>query len=156
MAFGLGFILGPFIGGQLARIAVPVPVWVATAFALVNLAVVLLLLPETHPVEARSTLPRRRDLNPLSRIGKVLINPSVGQLCAAFFLFFLAFNGFTAILVLYFKQRFGWGPELATVAFLVVGGRDGGPRRADRSTGETLRRMAPTLAAWDSSLPAAC
>ena len=82
---------------------------------------VLLLLPETHPVEARSTLPRRRDLNPLSRIGKVLINPSVGQLCAAFFLFFLAFNGFTAILVLYFKQRFGWGPELATVAFLVVG-----------------------------------
>ena len=121
VAFGLGFILGPFIGGQLARIAVPVPVWVATAFAVVNLAVVLLLLPETHPVEARSTLPRRRDLNPLSRIGKVLINPSVGQLCAAFFLFFLAFNGFTAILVLYFKQRFGWGPGLATLAFLVVG-----------------------------------
>ena len=52
VAFGLGFILGPFIGGQLARIAVPVPVWVATAFAVVNLAVVLLLLPETHPVEA--------------------------------------------------------------------------------------------------------
>ena len=35
--------------------------------------------------------------------------------------FFLAFNGFTAILVLYFKQRFDWGPELATTAFLVVG-----------------------------------
>ena len=39
----------------------------------------------------------------------------------AFFLFFLAFNGFTAILVLYFKQRFNWGPELATTAFLIVG-----------------------------------
>ena len=49
------------------------------------------------------------------------MNPSVGRLCGAFFLFFLAFNGFTAILVLYFKQRFGWGPELATTAFLVVG-----------------------------------
>ena len=45
----------------------------------------------------------------------------MGRLCGAFFLFFLAFNGFTAILVLYFKQRFGWGPELATTAFLVVG-----------------------------------
>ena len=38
-----------------------------------------------------------------------------------FFSVFLAFNGFTAILGLYFKQRFGWGPELATAAFLVVG-----------------------------------
>ena len=48
-------------------------------------------------------------------------NPAVGRLCLSFFLFFLAFNGFTAILVLYFKQRFNWGPELATTAFLIVG-----------------------------------
>ena len=121
VAFGLGFILGPFIGGQLARIAVPLPVWIATGFAVVNLIVVLLLLPETLPVGARSPLPQRRDLNPLLRIGTVLGNPSIGRLCGGFFLFFLAFNGFTAILVLYFKQRFGWGPDLATTAFLVVG-----------------------------------
>ena len=121
MAFGLGFILGPFLGGQLAQIAVPLPIWVATGFACLNLLVVLTLLPETHPVEERQDLPQRRDLNPFRRIGQVLINPSVGRLCGAFFLFFLAFNGFTAILVLYFKQRFGWGPELSTTAFLVVG-----------------------------------
>jgi MFS family permease len=121
VAFGLGFILGPFLGGQLAQIAVPLPLWVATGFACLNLVVVLTLLPETHPVEERQVLPQRRDLNPFRRIGQVLINPSVGRLCGAFFLFFLAFNGFTAILVLYFKQRFGWGPELATTAFLVVG-----------------------------------
>ena len=121
VAFGLGFILGPFVGGQLARIAVPVPVWVATGFAVLNLLVVLNVLPETLPVESRRNLPRKRDLNPFARIGQVLTDPSVGRLCAAFFLFFLAFNGFTAILVLYFKQRFGWGPELATFAFLVVG-----------------------------------
>ena len=121
VAFGLGFILGPFVGGQLARIAVPVPVWVATGFAVLNLLVVLNVLPETLPVQNRRNLPRKRDLNPFARIGQVLTDPSVGRLCAAFFLFFLAFNGFTAILVLYFKQRFGWGPELATFAFLVVG-----------------------------------
>ena len=34
---------------------------------------------------------------------------------------FLAFNGFTAVLVLYFKQAFGWGPGLSAGAFLVVG-----------------------------------
>jgi MFS family permease len=33
----------------------------------------------------------------------------------------MAFNGFTAVLVLYFKQAFNWGPGLATTAFLVVG-----------------------------------
>ena len=88
---------------------------------MLNLLVVLNVLPETLPVESRRNLPRKRDLNPFARIGQVLTDPSVGRLCAAFFLFFLAFNGFTAILVLYFKQRFGWGPELATFAFLVVG-----------------------------------
>ena len=121
VAFGLGFIAGPFLGGRLASINVSLPVWVATGFALVNLAVVLCLLPETHPLKARRTLPEPRALNPLSRIGSVMRKVSVGRLCTSFFLFFLAFNGFTAILVLYFKQRFNWGPELATTAFLVVG-----------------------------------
>ncbi len=121
VAFGLGFIIGPFVGGQLARINVTVPIWVATGFALFNLLVVLGLLPETHPRSARQAMPRKRDLNPFAQIAKVIGNPAVGRLCLSFFLFFLAFNGFTAILVLYFKQRFNWGPELATTAFLIVG-----------------------------------
>lgn len=121
VAFGLGFIIGPFVGGLLSRINVTVPIWVATGFALVNLLVVLGLLPETHPRDARQAMPRKRDLNPFAQIAKVMGNPTVGRLCLSFFLFFLAFNGFTAILVLYFKQRFNWGPELATTAFLIVG-----------------------------------
>jgi len=121
VAFGLGFIIGPFLGGQLARVSVTLPVWVATGFALLNLVVVLLLLPETHPTEARRAMPRKRDLNPFAQIARVMGNPAVGRLSLSFFLFFLAFNGFTAILVLYFKQRFEWGPELATTAFLIVG-----------------------------------
>ncbi|BEV35359.1 MFS transporter [Synechococcus sp. M16CYN] len=121
VAFGLGFILGPLLGGQLALIAVPLPLWVATGFALINLVAVITLLPETHPVKDRQNLPRYCDLNPFIRIGKILAKPKVGRLCGAFFLFFLAFNGFTAILVLYFKECLGWGPDLATTAFLVVG-----------------------------------
>ena len=120
-AFGLGFIIGPFHGGQLARIAVTVPIWVATGFAIFNLVVVLTLLPETHPVSERRVLPRKRELNPFAQIARVIGNPAVGRLGLSFFLFFLAFNGFTAILVLYFKQQFNWGPELATTAFLIVG-----------------------------------
>ena len=121
VAFGIGFILGPGIGGWLATFAIDLPVWVATGFAIVNLLVVLFLLPETHPLQARSTRSITGELNPFARIGNVVRDSNIGQLSAGFFLFFLAFNGFTAILVLYFKQRFGWGPELATSAFLVVG-----------------------------------
>ena len=121
VAFGLGFILGPFFGGVLAGINVTLPVWAAAGFALVNLLLVLLLLPETHPPGSRRAMPRKRDLNPFSALHRVLTNPQVRRLCAAFFLFFLAFNGFTAVLVLYFKQAFNWGPGLAATAFLVVG-----------------------------------
>ena len=121
VAFGLGFILGPAFGGLLAGFSVTLPVWVASGFALMNLVLVLTVLPETHPPEARQAMPRKRDLNPLTALKRVFTNPQVRRLCVAFFLFFLAFNGFTAVLVLYFKQVFNWGPGLATAAFLVVG-----------------------------------
>ena len=121
VAFGLGFILGPAFGGLLAGFSVTLPVWVATGFALMNLVLVLTVLPETHPPEARQAMPRKRDLNPLMALKRVFTNPQVRRLCVAFFLFFLAFNGFTAVLVLYFKQAFNWGPGLAASAFLVVG-----------------------------------
>ena len=121
VAFGLGFILGPGLGGWLATYSIALPVWVATCFAVINLIVVLTLLPETHPPEARQAIGQPVELNPFARISSVIRQGSIGRLSAAFFLFFLAFNGFTAILVLYFKQRYGWGPELAPTAFLVVG-----------------------------------
>jgi MFS family permease len=121
VAFGLGFILGPGLGGWLATFNIALPVWVATGFAVLNLLVVVTMLPETHPPEARLTSLQQRTLNPFARIGSLMSGNSIGRLSAGFFLFFLAFNGFTAILVLYFKQRFDWGPELATTAFLIVG-----------------------------------
>jgi MFS transporter, DHA1 family, tetracycline resistance protein len=121
VAFGLGFILGPALGGLLGRLNVTLPLLVAVAIAVLNLALVLTVLPETHPVEARRAMPRKRDLNPFTALQRVFTNPQVRRLCVAFFLFFLAFNGFTAVLVLYFKQAFNWGPGLAAAAFLVVG-----------------------------------
>ena len=121
VAFGLGFILGPGLGGWLATFNIALPVWVATGFAVLNLLVVVTMLPETHPPEARLTSLQQRALNPFARISSLMRRNSIGRLSAGFFLFFLAFNGFTAILVLYFKQRFGWGPDLATTAFLIVG-----------------------------------
>jgi MFS family permease len=121
VALGLGFILGPALAGILSRWSVTLPVWIAVAIAAINLLLVLLLLPETHPADQRRALPSKRALNPFTQLLKVFKNPKVGSLCIAFFLFFLAFNGFTAVLVLFFKQVFNWGPGPATSAFLIVG-----------------------------------
>jgi MFS family permease len=66
-------------------------------------------------------MPSSRELQPWHQLIRVLRHPQVGRLCLAFFLFFFAFSSFTGILVLYFKEAFGWGPQLASASFLVVG-----------------------------------
>lgn len=121
VAFGLGFVLGPFLGGVLAERSLSLPVLVAVAIAAVNLVLVLAVLPETHPVEARQAMPRRRELQPFHQLTRVFANPRVRRLAAAFFLFFLAFSAFTGVLVLYLQRSFGWGPRLTSTTFLVVG-----------------------------------
>ena len=67
VAFGLGFIIGPALGGLMAQVSLTLPLLVAVAVALVNLLLVLTVLPETHPPEARLAMPRKRDLNPSPR-----------------------------------------------------------------------------------------
>jgi len=130
VAFGLGFILGPALGGALASVSltlplvglrVSLPLLLAVGFAALNFSLVALLLPETLPAAERRPLPRKRDLQPFHQLVRVFADPRVRRLCVSFFLFFLAFNGFTGVLVLYFKQTFGWGPRLSANAFLVVG-----------------------------------
>src|ERR1700685_497770 len=70
MAFGLGFILGPGIGGALARIPIAgrhgaVPCLVAACLSVVNLAWVAFGVAESLPPEKRATTPRRK-LAPLN------------------------------------------------------------------------------------------
>ena len=97
------------------------PAWGATGFAVVNLVMVSLLLPETHPLEARKPLPRKRALNPVSLLQRVFARADVRRLALAFFGFFMAFNGFTTVLVLYLRNAFNWTEGMAGAAFALVG-----------------------------------
>ena len=121
VAFGLGFALGPGLGGLLGEMNRILPAWGATGFAAVNLVMVSLLLPETHPLEARKPLPRKRALNPVSLLQSVFAQSDVRRLALAFFGFFMAFNGFTTILVLYLRNSFNWTEGMAGAAFALVG-----------------------------------
>ncbi len=121
LAFGLGFAIGPPLGGRLAEINPTYAVIPAGVFALLNLGLVTWILPETLPKESRSLLPRKRNLNPFSQLAKLFSNPLVRKPCLGFFLFFMAFNGFTAILVLYLKEAFKWSSSLSGWVFAMVG-----------------------------------
>lgn len=56
MAFGLGFILGPFIGGILGKIDLALPLWCTAALTLLNIALVILQFPETFKPSGKGTI----------------------------------------------------------------------------------------------------
>jgi MFS family permease len=113
LAFGLGFILGPALGGALAKIPVAgrhgsVPCFVAAALSLVNLAWVALGVGESLPPDRRASLPRRR-LTPLNfeamRLAFEL--PGVGLAIAVNFLVILSFTNLDQTFTFFCNDLFG-------------------------------------------------
>lgn len=119
-AFGLGFTLGPALGGILANVSLNLPVFVAGTLALINFGIGFFSLPESLPLEQRRPL-KWRDLNPITQLTDLLANVRIRGLLTAFFLFNFAFAGFSGIFVLFLNQRFGWGPSEAAMVFFFIG-----------------------------------
>ncbi len=116
-AFGLGFIIGPLIGGILTSINFTLPGIAAILFALINLIVVIYLLPETYTPDSTNSKIKKRELNPISQLIKVFNNKLISRLSFAFFVFFIAFNGLTAFLLLYLEEVFKWSGNEVILSF---------------------------------------
>ncbi|MCY4055715.1 MAG: MFS transporter [Cyanobacteria bacterium MAG CAR4_bin_6] len=121
LAFGLGFIIGPGLGGWLAEAHLQLPIVMAVSIALLNFLVTFLLLPETLPLPARQPMPGPARLIPLRQVLELLLNPRVGGLSLGFGLFFLVFNGFTTILVPFLSLVLAWQAVDVGKAFMLVG-----------------------------------
>uniref|UniRef100_B8HLS8 Major facilitator superfamily MFS_1 n=1 Tax=Cyanothece sp. (strain PCC 7425 / ATCC 29141) TaxID=395961 RepID=B8HLS8_CYAP4 len=119
-AFGLGFVLGPALGGSLATINLKLPIVVAGIIALSNFILGYFTLPESLKPESRRTL-QLKDFNPLGQLRDLFRDRSLAGLLWAFFIFNFAFAGFTSVFVLFLNQRFGWGPSQAALVFVVIG-----------------------------------
>lgn len=108
-AFGLGFILGPAIGGILSTGGnYQLPAYVAAGISLVSLLLTIFLLPESLPPERRGLAhpPRIIDGEGLRR---AFASEQLGRLLLIFFLFNLAQAGFQGLFALFNQIRFGWG-----------------------------------------------
>jgi DHA1 family tetracycline resistance protein-like MFS transporter len=122
-AFGLGFIIGPALGGLLAgndpaTADVETPAWVAAGLSLLALCGVALLLPESRPADQRGGGPSR---SRFAAILSVLGRPVLSRLILIFFLVILAFAGMESTFALWAVGQFGWGPRQVGYVFSYVG-----------------------------------
>ncbi len=102
-AFGLGFIIGPAVGGSLSTFGFGVPAYVAAALAILNLVAVYFFLPESLTAEKRAeigALAQRTPVN-FSSMMAAFTRPRVGPLLHVRFFFGLAFSMFQSIFALY-------------------------------------------------------
>ena len=84
MAFGLGFILGPTLGGFLSQFSLNAPAYAAGILSLLSAVIGFFILPESLPQAKRETRPLRlADLNPIASIFEMLRRPTVGGLLIA-------------------------------------------------------------------------
>lgn len=120
VAFGLGFVFGPAIGGLLGGIGLRVPFYAAAFVALLGALYGLLVLPESLPPERRRAFSWRR-ADPFRALLGLRAYPLVAGLAFAFLFFSLAQRGLETVFVLYTDYRFGWGPRENGLALALVG-----------------------------------
>lgn len=120
-AFGIGFVVGPAIGGFLGGIDLRLPFWVAAGFALMNCLYGWFVLPESLPPARRSRAIDWRRANPLCALGLLRSFPGVLGLATLVLIGNVAHYVLPATFVLYADYRYGWGPGTVGIALGFVG-----------------------------------
>jgi MFS transporter, DHA1 family, tetracycline resistance protein len=120
-AFGLGFVLGPLIGGVLGDIDQRLPFWCSAGLALLNFAYGLFVLPESLPKERRSATFDWAHAKPLGGVNLLRNYPQIWGLVAVIFLANFAHYVYPSTFVLFADVRFGWQEKQAGYVLALVG-----------------------------------
>lgn len=120
-AFSFGFIFGPAIGGQLGEISLRLPFMAAAAITLVNWLYGVFILPESLPVERRTTSFDWKRANPVGSLGLLRTHPDLLGLAGIGFLYQISHNVLPSVFVLYAGYRYGWTPAIMGYTFLATG-----------------------------------
>ena len=124
-AFGLGFIIGPGLGGFLGDISLRLPFWVAAALALCNFLYGFFILPESLPKARRSARFELHNAHPFGSLKLLRRYPQVLGLAVVMFLVYLAHYVLQTTFVLYADYRYQWGPQAVGFVLMLVGACDG-------------------------------
>ena len=116
-AMALGIMLGPGLGGWLAGESLSTPFFIAAALSLVTCILILVFIPESLPVEARSYRGAAM-VNP-RELWHALTSP-IGVLFFMVAFFSFGLTNFESVFGLYAMERFGYGPERVGTILMVV------------------------------------
>ncbi len=119
-AFGIGFIIGPLIGGVLGDIGLRVPFYAAGALTLANWLYGWFILPESLKPENRRPINWQR-ANPFGAFAELARRPRVFGLAVCAFLSFVAHQVYPSVWVLYTEFRYGWSSLWNGVSLALVG-----------------------------------
>ncbi len=110
-AFGMGFVLGPLMGGVLAEFGTRAPFWAAAALAMVNAVFGYFVLPETVTDKIRRpfSIARANPLGTFKYIGKL---PGLGRLMTISFVYGIAFFVYPSVWAYFGKLQFDWSPGM--------------------------------------------
>lgn len=111
-AFGVGFVVGPALGGLAALGGPHVPFFVAGAIAAVNAVVAMFRLPETKPDTTHVHEAHGR---------RSALSPALQRFAIVGFLSMLGFAGFESTFSLWGKEQFGFTEGSASLVFVFVG-----------------------------------
>ncbi|MGN6482004.1 TCR/Tet family MFS transporter [Luteibacter sp.] len=124
-AFGIGFIIGPALGGFLGGIDLRLPFWVAAGLALANFLYGFFILPESLPPERRAARFEPHTAHPMGAMRLLRCSPTVFGLAIVTFLFYLAHYVLQTTFVLYADYRYHWGAQAVGFVLALVGACDG-------------------------------
>lgn len=119
-AFGIGFILGPALGGLLAGIDLRAPFYAAAGMSLINWLYGAFVLPESLKPEHRRAYSWRR-ANPLGSLSALRKSALVSGLAFVYVCVGLAQNSVHSVWVLYTTYRFEWTPFMNGLSLTFVG-----------------------------------
>jgi DHA1 family tetracycline resistance protein-like MFS transporter len=106
-AFGLGFILGPVIGGVLGQFGSRIPFFAAAGLSLLNTLYGYFVLPESLPLDKRRPFDIKR-ANPLGSLLQLRKYPAMGGLIFTLILMYTANNGLQSTWAYYGMEKFSW------------------------------------------------
>ena len=119
-AFGMGFVMGPLIGGLLAEYGTRAPFYAAAGLAALNALFGWIVLTETVTDRIRRPFSWAR-ANPLGSLRVLGQLPGLGPLLLVFFLYQLAFIVYPAVWSYFAVERFGWSPAMIGLSLALFG-----------------------------------
>jgi DHA1 family tetracycline resistance protein-like MFS transporter len=119
-AFGIGFVLGPVIGGLLSEYGTRAPFWAAAGLSAMIFGIGVLVMPETVTDRTQRAFNLRR-ANPINSLKAIAALPGIRPMLWVYFLYSVSIYVYPAIWSYFTTERFGWSPQMIGLSLGVYG-----------------------------------